>query len=96
MNDAERSEREHVLRRDGRCVLHIRDERHVCRRMLMAHRPDSLRMLTVEHVKDQPMMGRRAPSDRRHMVAMCYDANVAVPSKEVRAWIRDYLSRVEP
>lgn len=84
------------MSRDGMCVLAIRDPRHQCRRLGFPHRPDVIRLLTVEHIKDQPMMGKRAPSDRRHMVAMDFDANVAVPSREVRDWIREYLRRVEP
>lgn len=94
MNDQERRERAFVLDRDKECVLAKRDPRHMCRRMGSSHKSNVLRLLTVEHVKDQPMMGKRAPSDRRHMVAMCLDANVAVPSKEVREWLRDYLKRV--
>ena len=27
--------------------------------------------LTLDHVKDQPRMGRRAPSDERHLVTLC-------------------------
>ena len=26
---------------------------------------------TLDHVKDEPMMGRRAPSDERHLVTLC-------------------------
>lgn len=40
------------------------------------------------------MMGRRAPSDRKHMVALCLDANVGVPSKAEREWMRQYLASV--
>jgi hypothetical protein len=39
-------------------------------------------------------MGKRAPSDERHLVAMCHSANVGVPSKEVRAAERAYLAEV--
>jgi len=27
--------------------------------------------LTLDHVKDQPMMGKRAPSDAAHLVTLC-------------------------
>src|SRR5512141_837239 len=27
--------------------------------------------LTLDHVKDQPMMGKRAPSDEQHLVTLC-------------------------
>jgi hypothetical protein len=96
MNDEERREREYVLERDRVCVLFIRDPEHVCHRMGFPHRPSNKRLLTVEHVKDHAMMGKRAPSDRWHMVAMCFDANVAVQPKVVREWIREYIRRVEP
>lgn len=94
MNTREQEERAFVIRRDGECVLAKMNDLHVCRRMGTPHRPDMPHLLTVEHVKDQSMMGRRAPSDRKHMVAMCLDANVAVPSKDTRQWLREYLRRV--
>ena len=47
---------------------------------------------TVDHVKDGPMMGKRAPSDEHHLVAMCSFHNVEhPPSKELRAFERYYL-----
>jgi len=47
---------------------------------------------TVEHVKDDLMMGRRAPSDERHLVASCWGHNAFVPpSKEVRHKLRAWL-----
>lgn len=27
--------------------------------------------LTLDHVRDQPMMGKRAPSDERHLATVC-------------------------
>lgn len=89
-------ERAFVLRRDGECVLFKRDPSHRCSFMGREHRPNDAKRLTMEHVKDAPMMGRRAPSDRKHMVALCLDANVAVPSKAERDWMRDYLAKVNP
>ena len=50
--------------------------------------------LTLDHVKDQPMMGKRAPDDLAHLVALCGYANVAVPSRPTRDAMRDYLARV--
>ena len=47
---------------------------------------------TVDHVKDGPMMGRRAPSDLNHLVAMCSHHNVeSPPSKDLRMKEREYL-----
>lgn len=96
MNDRERLERQHVIDRDGRCVFAILDPEHVCRRLGVPHRSDAKHLLTVEHVKHRGMlaMGRRAPSDRRHMVACCLDKNVAVPSKVEREILRTYLEEV--
>ena len=50
-----------VLTRDGDCL---------------APRLDSFAgechgRLTLDHVKDQPRMGKRAPSDARHLVTLC-------------------------
>ena len=65
-----------VLRRDGRCVAAALDRSHVCRdRWAHEHAPTAMGLLTVEHVKDEPMLGRRAPSDPSHMVALCFSAN---------------------
>ena len=47
---------------------------------------------TVEHVKDDLAMGRRAPSDERHLVACCWGHNAfAPPSKEMRHKLRVWL-----
>jgi hypothetical protein len=47
---------------------------------------------TLEHVKDDLMMGRRAPSDERHLVAACWGHNAyAPPSKEIRHQLRAWL-----
>jgi hypothetical protein len=87
--------RETVLLRDRECVLVKRDPLHVCRDQWGNwHVPWHLDKLSLEHVKDDLRMGVRAPSDPAHLVAMCHAANVAVPSKEVRAWMREYLEAV--
>jgi hypothetical protein len=47
---------------------------------------------TVDHVKDDPMMGRRAPSDERHLVACCWGHNAfSPPTKEMRQKLRAWL-----
>lgn len=87
--------REEVLRRDGRCFLFRLDTSHVCRDTWgTPHSPFDLSLLTVDHVKDEPRMGRRATSDPQHLVAMCYGGNVGVPSKTVRQAEREYLKAV--
>lgn len=88
--------RDAVLARDGACVAWLIDRSHVCRDAWgRPHSPRALAMLTLEHVKDQLMAGRRAPSDPAHLVALCYGANVGVPSKELRALLRAYLRDVD-
>jgi hypothetical protein len=50
-----------VLYRDGGCVAV----------KLGASSADCAGRLTLDHVKDAPMMGKRAPSDMAHLVALC-------------------------
>lgn len=84
-----------VLYRDRECVLSKRDPEHVCRDQWgNRHEPDDLARLSLEHVKDELMAGRRAPSDPAHLVALCFGANVGVPSKVEREWMRAYLKEV--
>ena len=46
----------------------------------------------VDHVKDQPMMGKRAPDDEFHLVAMCQAHNTLhPPRRELRQAERAYL-----
>lgn len=81
-----------VILRDGTCILYRLDLAHICRdKWGEQHNPHDLERLTIEHVKDQPRMGKRAPSDPGHLVAMCWQGNVGVPSKTQRAAIRAYL-----
>jgi len=83
-----------VLERDGCCVLLRIDPFHHCRDVWgQYHDPRDLDKLTIEHVKDELMMGRKAPDDLAHLVALCGYANVAVPSKAQRAVMREYLLR---
>jgi hypothetical protein len=50
-----------VFARDGGCV----GER-------LGALDDCAGRLTLDHVKDYPMMGKRAPSDMRHLVSLCW------------------------
>ena len=84
-----------VLERDGECVLVKRDRFHVCRDQWNRwHAANDLDRLSLEHVKSELRAGVRAESDPEHLVAMCHAANVAVPSKDARAWMREYLREV--
>lgn len=85
--------RSYVIVRDGGCLMVRFDPRHVCRdRWGVPHAATTLHLLTVDHVKDESRMGKRAPSDVRHLVALCHYANVGVPSKDFRAFEREYLA----
>lgn len=88
--------REAVLRRDGSCLMAQFDPRHVCRdRWSVPHAAWAVNMLTIEHVHDgYGMTGRRAASDMAHCVALCWSANVGMPSSEARTFFREYLKRV--
>lgn len=90
--------REYVFRRDGRCVLAIRDAAHTCYDAWgQQHASDDLDRLTYEHVKIKPMMGRRAASIPSQGVALCGWRNIVRPMTKVeRSWTREYLLRVEP
>ena len=48
---------------------------------------------TLEHVKDQPMMGKKAPDDERHLVVLCLFHNSdSPPSRSLRQSLRAYLA----
>jgi len=48
----------------------------------------------VDHVKDAPMMGKRAPDDEYHLVAMCQAHNTLhPPRRELRQAEREYLAQ---
>jgi hypothetical protein len=87
--------REAVLRRDQMCVLWQLEVSHECKDAWgNYHNPGDLDRLTLEHVKDELAMGKRAPSDPQHLVALCAHANIGVPSKAQRAMLRQYLREV--
>lgn len=80
-----------IVQRDG-CIVVRFDPSHICRDAWGArHGPWDLECLTVDHVKDQAMMGKRAPSDEFHLVGMCAGANIGVPSRALRIFEREYL-----
>lgn len=92
----------YVFKRDGECVLAkferlglLRPHHHQC----LNEWGDPLRpgdRLSIEHVKEQPMLGDRAPSDRRHMVAACPGSNWLTYEVEKFRWvILQYLAEVE-
>lgn len=48
--------------------------------------------LTLEHVKDQSRMARRAPSDLRHLVALC-EGHTEAGAKAGYQWNTDRVNR---
>jgi hypothetical protein len=70
---------------------------HVCRDQWgNRHSAWNLSRLTLDHVKDELGMGKRAPSDKRHLVAMCHAGNTKPPTAIEREAERKYLAEVEP
>ena len=49
--------------------------------------------VTLDHVKDQPRMGKRAPSDAAHLVTLCWhhhlDGWATAHRPELRAYLRE-------
>src|SRR5262245_14194837 len=88
--------RDRVLRRDARCFASRLDFNHVCRDAWgVAHMPYDVQRLTLDHVHDEGgTIGKRAPSDEYHLVAMCAALNIAGPSRRVREAEREYLRRL--
>ncbi len=50
--------------------------------------------LTLDHVRDQPMMGKRAPSDPQHLVSLCWHHHLNGWATSHRPELRAYLARV--
>lgn len=75
--------RSEVLTRDGGCVA-----------VVLGEVPgDCHGRLTLDHVKDQPRMGRRAPSDPGHLVTLCEHHHLDGWATGHRPELRAYLSR---
>jgi hypothetical protein len=87
---------EYVKLRDGACVLSLMETMHRCRNQwgdpIAAF---DLGAMTLEHVKSELRMGKRAPSDPAHLVTLCGYANVNVPTKAQRELMRRYLAARE-
>ena len=87
--------REQVMERDRGCVLHHLEPGHVCRTVYGTEHPwDATDLCTLEHVKAELRMGKRAPDDIGFMVTLCGAANNRPPTKVQRALMRDYLRAV--
>lgn len=88
--------REAVLRRDGGCIAARMEPEHGCTdRWGMPHSPTAVELLTLDHVKDQPRMGRRAQSDPQHLVSLCWGAHLNTSwATSNRPALREYLRSV--
>jgi hypothetical protein len=54
-------------------------------------------VLTLDHVKSQPMMGKRAPSDMEHLVTVCEHHHLwSGWATSHRPLLRRYLEEVTP
>ena len=53
--------------------------------------------LTLDHVRDQPMAGKRAPSDERHLATVCENHHIWTGwATSHRPELRAYLAAVNP
>lgn len=50
--------------------------------------------LTLDHVRDHPMMGKRAPSDPEHLVTLCWHHHLDGWATGNRPLLRRYLASV--
>jgi hypothetical protein len=73
-----------VLRRDGICVT----------RRIDPNADDCAGRLTLDHVKDQPRMGVRAPSDPAHLAVVCMHHHLDGWATAHRPELRKYLLEV--
>ena len=88
---------DYILRRDKFCFgFRLYGALHVCRDFLGKHAPDDFERLTLGHTKTALAMGKRAPSDAKHLVAECWGFNVKPPNREERQAERAYLEMCEP
>ena len=93
-NRVDSRERDVVLRRDSQCFVFRIDHSHVCRGAFgQQHSPFDIERLTLDHFHLRPggVKGKKAKSDRWHMVAMCHTANIGAPSREIREKEREYM-----
>lgn len=74
-----------VLERDGGCVTPRLDPGAI----------GCWGRLQLDHVKDQPRMGKRAPSDMAHLVTVCERHHIwSGWATSHRALLREYLKAV--
>jgi hypothetical protein len=77
---------QYIVARDKDCIFSSLPD-HVCRGRI-----------TLEHVpgRNENAFGRRAKSDRLHLVVACLDANVNGYASAHRDFAREHIAKVEP
>lgn len=89
--------REKILKRDCYCFMRRMDPLHRCMDVHRNfHSSWDTDKLTLDHVHESyGLMGKRAPSDERHLVAMCAHWHLNIgPTRVVREAEREYLNGV--
>ena len=75
--------------------LAVIERDHGCVAVWLGADPGDCRgRLTLDHVKDQPRMGKRAPSDMAHLVALCGHHHLDGWATSHRPELREYLRSV--
>ena len=85
--------RQAVLERDGGCVALMIGE-HVPGVVGRLPFSTCIGRLTLDHVREQPMMGKRAPSDLAHLVTLCEHHHLDGWATSHRPELRAYLESV--
>lgn len=85
------------LRFAGGCVAAFLAPEHRCADAWSnPHTPDFARRLTLDHVQSgYGRTGKRAASDRAHLVTLCYRAHLGGWATSHRPLLREYLERVQ-
>jgi hypothetical protein len=72
--------------------LAVIERDHGCIAVRLGEDPMACRgRLTLDHVKDAPRMGKRAPSDARHLVTLCEEHHLYGWATAHRPELRAYL-----
>jgi hypothetical protein len=87
----------YIFARDKMCIaFRVEGPSHVCRtRFGDPHPPLDVKLLTIDHVKTEARMGKRAEPTKRNLVAACGWANNEGWCSANRQAERDYLEGVE-
>lgn len=85
-----------VLFRDGGCVAWVIGANDLCRdRWGTPVRHEDLAAMTLDHVRDEACMAKRAPSDLAHLVTLCWHHHLDGWATSHRPALRAYLREAE-